>query len=396
MTCNQFSDLLDQYLEGSLAPEQASECERHLETCGECRLLLEIRKDCRQLDEGFEVPASFSASWRQAIREQEESYMTDKPKEPRRLKFATSVKRKMAIAASIVFVFGGTWLVSQFRPEAANTAIRETATGMPSYSARSYDSAPAAGAPMMMDGLGYEMAESAPQEAMSNESTEALTPQKIIRTIKLSLSTRAFDEDLEKLNTALEQHKGYVEYSDIAADRGNRRYANFTLRIPKDNLDSFLDQVKGVGQTVSMTESQEDVSERYSDTATRLQTQTTKMERLIDLLSKAVYVEDILQIEREIADTQYQIDRLTGSLRGMDSKVDYSTVSLYMTEEVVTVSPTDPTLAERVRLAVSDAWAMTVDFLEDFVVLLTVTLPYLIVLIVVILIIRRIIRRKKK
>lgn len=396
MTCNQFSDLLDQYLEGSLAPEQAAECERHLETCGECRLLLEIRKDCRQLDEGFEVPASFSASWRQAIREQEESYMTDKPKEPRRLKFATSVKRKMAIAASIVFVFGGTWLVSQFRPEAANTAIRETATGMPSYSARSYDSAPAAGAPMMMDGLGYEMAESAPQEAMSNESTEALMPQKIIRTIKLSLSTRAFDEDLEKLNAALEQYKGYVEYSDIAADRGNRRYANFTLRIPKDNLDSFLDQVKGVGQTVSMTESQEDVSERYSDTATRLQTQTTKMERLIDLLSKAVYVEDILQIEREIADTQYQIDRLTGSLRGMDSKVDYSTVSLYMTEEVVTVSPTDPTLAERVRLAVSDAWAMTVDFLEDFVVLLTVTLPYLIVLIVVILIIRRIIRRKKK
>ena len=389
MTCNQFSDLLDQYLEGSLAPEQASECERHLETCGECRLLLEIRKDCRQLDEGFEAPASFSASWRQAIREQEESYMTDKPKEPRRLKFATSVKRKMAIAASIVFVFGGTWLVSQFRSDAANTAIREMATGMPSYSARSYDSAPAAGAPMMMDGLGYEMAESAPQEAMSNESTEALMPQKIIRTIKLSLSTRAFDEDLEKLNAALEQYKGYVEYSDIAADRGNRRYANFTLRIPKDNLDSFLDQVKGVGQTVSMTESQEDVSERYSDTATRLQTQTTKMERLIDLLSKAVYVEDILQIEREIADTQYQIDRLTGSLRGMDSKVDYSTVSLYMTEEVVTVSPTDPTLAERVRLAVSDAWAMTVDFLEDFVVLLTVTLPYLIVLIVVILIIRR-------
>ena len=145
-----------------------------------------------------------------------------------------------------------------------------------------------------------------------------------------------------------------------------------------------------------MTESQEDVSERYSDTATRLQTQTTKMERLIDLLSKAMLVDDILEIEREIADTQYQIDKLTGSLRGMDSKVDYSTVRLYVTEEIVTPSPSEPNLAERIRLALSDAWAMTIDFLEDFVVLLTVTLPYLIVLIIVIVIVRRIMRRKKK
>ena len=398
MTCDMFSGLLDQYLKGSLDARQSAECERHLETCDGCKLLLEIRKDCGQLDEGFEVPESFSASWRQVIREQEDSSLTDNLKTKRRIILPFAARRWIAIAASLVFVFGGTWLVSQSRPEEQYAASEVYGAGMPKYYARGAEN-PAPAAPpsaMVMTESAYDQtAGSAPEDMSGAGNNEEIAPQKIIRTISLSLSTRSFEEDLAKLNTALADQKGYVEYSDISADRGSRRYANLNLRIPKNNLDAYLQQVKGVGQTVSITESQEDVSERYSDTATRLQTQTTKMERLIDLLSKASRVEDILDIEREIADTQYQIDRLTGSLQGMDSRVDYSTVQLYMTEEVLTPSATQLSLMERIRLAVSDAWMVTLNFLEDFVILLSVTLPYLAVLVILILITRKIIRRKK-
>lgn len=321
--------------------------------------------------------------------------MTDQPKEKRRRIIPFSAKKWLAVAASLVFVFGGTWLVNQSKPNAVYSASKEYDSGMPNYYAMGSSSNVTASEPaMMMSEASYDSASE--DAAPVSGSGESVSPQKIIRTIRLSLNTRAFDEDLVKLNAALAEHKGYVEYSDIAADRGSRRYANFTLRIPKDNLDAYLSQVKGIAQTVSVTESQEDVSERYSDTSTRLKTQTTKMDRLLDLLSKASLVEDVLEIEREIAETQYQIDRLTGSLRGMDSKVDYSTVTLYMTEEVVTPSPTELSLVERIRLAVSDAWMVVVDFLENLVILLSVTVPYLLILAIVFLIIKKIVRRKKK
>lgn len=392
MNCDKFSGLLDQYLKGGLVDRETTECEQHLEICGECRLLLEIRKDCGQLEEGFEVPESFSASWRQAIREQEDRNLTDIPKEKRRNILPFAARRWIAIAASLVFVFGGTWLVSQSKPEAQYTASQDYGAGMPNYYARNAEGSAFASPPMDA----YYQAASAPAELSGAGNNVEIAPQKIIRTVSLSLTTRSFEEDLAKLNAVLADQKGYVEYSDIAADRGSRRYVSLTLRIPKDNLDAYLQQVKGVGQTASITESQEDVSERYSDTATRLKTQTTKMERLLDLLSKASLVEDILAIEREIADTQYQVDRLTGSLRGMDSKVDYSTVQLYMTEEVLTSSATQLSLTERIRLAISDTWMVTLNFLENFVILLSVTLPYLAVLVVLILITRKIIRRKRK
>ena len=398
MTCDKFSGLLDQYLKGSLDVRKAAECEQHLETCDECRLLLQIRKDCGQLDEGFEVPDTFSASWRRAIREQEDNSLTENPKGKSHSVLPFAARRWIAIAASVLFVFGGTWLVSRSRPGDRYTTSQDNDAGMyKSFARGAEESAPAAPSVMAMAESTYDQAAGSAPEAMSAaESDEIIAPQKIVRTVSLSLSTRSFEEDLTKLNTALADHKGYVEYSDISADRGSRRYASMTLRIPKDSLDAYLQQVTGVGQTVSITESREDVSERYSDTATRLQTQTTKMERLIDLLSKASLVEDILAIEREIADTQYQIDRLTGSLQGMDSKVDYSTVQLYIAEEVLTPSATQLSLIERIRLAVSDAWMITLNFLENFVILLSVALPYLAIIAMLILIAKTIIRRKKK
>ena len=398
MTCDKFSGLLDQYLKGSLDARQAAECERHLETCDECRLLLQIRKDCGQLDEGFEVPDTFSASWRRAIREQEDISLTENPKGKSHSVLPFAARRWIAIAASVLFVFGGTWLVGQSRPGDQYTTSQDNDAGMyKSFTRGAEESAPAAPSVMAMAESTYDQAAGSAPEAMSAaESDEIIAPQKIVRTVSLSLSTRSFEEDLTKLNTALADQNGYVEYSDIAADRGSLRYASMTLRIPKDNLDAYLQQVTGVGQTVSITESREDVSERYSDTATRLQTQTTKMQRLLDLLSKASLVEDILAIEREIADTQYQIDSLTGSLQGMDSKVDYSTVQLYIAEEILSPSADQLSLTERIRLAVSDAWMITLKFLENFVILLSVSLPYLALLTILVLITKTIIRRKMK
>lgn len=398
MTCEKFSDLLDWYLEEKLDALQAAECGEHLKICGDCRLLLEIRKDCLHLDDKAEVPESFSSAWRQAIRKQEGVIQMEEQKQRKRLSFSLQAKRLLAAAACLALIVGGTWMVGQSRPQNAKTAQRAYDTGLPDYYAgAAMDAAPAPEMPMgdaQFESSAKMMA--AGGEAAAAKSEEAAMPEKIIRRVNLSLSTRDFDADLARLNAALQHHSGYIEYSDVSSDRGSRRYASLTLRIPKANLDAYLKEVSGIARTVSVSESQEDVSERYSDTQTRLKTQTTKMDRLLDLLSKAIRVEDVLEIEREIADTQYRIDSLTGSLRGMDSKVDYSTVSLYLTEEVVTEAADEPGLGQRIRLALSDAWNISVNLFEDFLIFAVVVLPYLIVIAILALIIRAFIRRKRK
>ncbi len=391
MTCEQFSALMSGYLKSELSPEQLDQAEAHLASCGHCQLSLQILRDCQTLDDGGEVPASFSSSWRQAITEQEEQHMQQQENAPKPGK-SGQLRRFVALAASLVLVIGGAWLVGRNSPPTIqrdeSTASYEETGGnwldgtyaLPEGSIEASRSAPG-DTPMSL-----------PEPAPASDVPEQA---KIIRTVSLRLSTTDFDGDLQKLSQLLKGKGGYVEYSDISVDSGTRRYASFTLRVPKDRLDEYLGVAQGIGYTLSFSESQEDVSEQYMDTDTRLATQKAKMERLQALLSKALLVEDILQIEREIADTQYQIERLTGSLRGLDSKVDYATVSLYVTEQRAPEAAPAYTLGQRILNAVSDAWYAARTLLEQALIGIIVIAPYLLILAAVVYVLRRVYKRRK-
>ena len=393
MTHEAFQTLLTAYLEGSLSPADRSAMDDHLRQCSDCALHLAIRQDCQRLDDDSEVPALFTSSWQLAIRQQEEENMQTDQKEKKERK-PLRFRPWMAAAAALVIVLGGTLAIRRPTPMDTQSQYDQLSAAYPSEPLAKSASGSFSGTGTNIPEARYT--DSALEAAPAPGMNAAETPAKIIRTISLAMVSRAFDKDLENLNTALKDHGGYVEYSDIAADRGSRRYANLTLRVPKVSLDAFLERARGFGRTLSMTESQEDVSEQYRDIDMRLATQKTKMDRLQELLLKALTVTDVLSIEREIADTQYKIDSLTGSLRGMDSKVDYSTVTISLAEESVAAITPDQSLLDRIGIAIADAWRQVKAFLADTAVFLTVTLPYALALFILIFAIRKIFRRKMK
>ncbi len=393
MTHEEFFALLAAYLEGSLSRADKASMDDHRMHCADCQLLLTIRQDCQELDDESEVPAVFSSSWRQAIQQQGVSRVQNK-QEVRKERGQFRVKPWMAAAAALVFVVGGTLLTR--RPAVTDVQSQSGQVSAPYLKDTSAnygsDAVSGAGAIIPSAFSRSSVEEAAPAPGVSDTETSS----KIIRTISLTMVSREFDKDLEALDKALQTVGGHVAYSDIAADRGSRRYANLTLRVPKEKLDSFLSAAKGLGRTMSTTESQEDISDQYRDVDTRLATQKTKMARLQELLLKAMTVTDVLEIEREIADTQYQIESLTGSLRGMDSRVDYSTVMVSLSEESVTAAAPDQSLVDRIGVAVADAWRQVKAFLTDAVVFLSVILPYALALFILVVITKKILWRKKK
>ena len=104
------------------------------------------------------------------------------------------------------------------------------------------------------------------------------------------------------------------------------------------------------------------VSEAYYDTESRLVTQRTKLERLQELLAKAENMEDIITLESAIADTELNIEYLTGTLRKYDALVDYATVEITL-EEVYVLSEQEqpvtgfwPRLAQAFALGFARNW----------------------------------------
>lgn len=221
---------------------------------------------------------------------------------------------------------------------------------------------------------------------------------KIIRTFSFTLSTKQFEQDLAAIRTALNAHEGYVEESKLSSDYGARRTAYMRVRVPKDAVDAFTAELKGIGRALDVSETAEDVSEQYADIQLRLDTQRAKLQRLQEMLKQAVSVEELLKIESSIADTQYQVDSLTGSLKGMDSKVNYSTVIINLKEERQqdTAQVKEETLGERIRSAFGAMLNGIKTFAEDMLVFLVTALPFILIILIVMIIIKVIHKRRKK
>ena len=396
MDCKEFSNLLDAWLDGALPDADARRMLDHAAGCEACAAKLTLRQDCRRMDGEIQVPDSFSSSWRQTIRE--EGSVEEKQKK------TIHWKTWASIAAALLFVVGGTLASRDGLP--SRRAIDSNASSYSSFreqalSDPSSTSYKAMGAGSMTNAAydrAYSAMEVAEEEAVdyAQDTNTAAQPEKIIRSASFNVKTADYDADLHKIQDLAADMGGRVEYLTTSGDAssGQTRSASLTLRIPAQRLDEFLTGAQGVGAITGMTQQMEDVSDSYYDTQTRLKTQQEKLARLQDMMASAQDVSDLIEIESAIADAQYYIDRYTGTLKSYDSRVDFSTVRVFVRETKVTETK-EVSLGERILTGIGDSFREFGWFLEDMVIFLASALPWIITLAAAVIVAALIIRVRK-
>ena len=335
------------------------------------------------------MPEGLHAAWMQKV---EESKLEEK--RIARTHTRQTITRWLSVAAALVFVIGGTLLtrddLSWENGSSDGMLMQSRTLKSAPYEDNSADydfieEEAAAGETLMFTS-------GADNGVMLTSSTStaaaAQTDKKIIRT-----------DSLNALRSSCEGLGGWIESSsESTSSYSGLRTAYMTLRIPQTALDSFLTGTEALGRITSRSESAQDVTASYQDTQTRLDTQLALMARLQALITESADLSDLLALESQIADTQYQIDRLQSSLNSTDRQVSYSTVDITLREEnTVELTDTTVTLGERIRSAVQLGWESFTGFLSDMLVFLVAALPFIAVVaaaVVVIRVIRRIRRRK--
>ena len=220
--------------------------------------------------------------------------------------------------------------------------------------------------------------------------------QKLIRTAQLELETTDFDKTVEELTALTQRVNGYFESNDVNKRSGGR-WASFTIRVPADAYDAFLEQAGSLCHELWRSAQQEDISERYYDTQGRLKTQQIKLERLQALLAKAEKMEDIITLESAISETEQAIDDLSGTLRSYDGQVDYATVNITL-DEVYKLSEVDEvpvSFASRLGKAFAGGWTTFTDGLENLTVALAYGWMWLLTAALIAVVVIRLVRRHR-
>lgn len=246
------------------------------------------------------------------------------------------------------------------------------------------------------------------QEAPSETPAENVREgRKLIRTANLSVETLEFDTLLSYVENRTNEYGGYIEslnvnngsdysnyydyYDSSYSTRGykNDRNASLVIRIPKDEMDSFLGEVAEHSNITSRSEQEQDVTLTYVDMESHKAVLLAEQERLLQFLEQAETVEDMITLESRLSDIRYQIESMESTLRTYDNQIDYSTIYLNISEVIVLtpISTPEKTVWERTSEGFMNSLEnIGIGFKEFFIWFIT-ALPYLLLIAAIILLI---------
>ena len=240
-------------------------------------------------------------------------------------------------------------------------------------------------------GISYETAMAAPAAmsgAGSNAESAADTAsiplpenRKWVITMSLTAETENLTDAMGLLAEKIQVSGGYVESQSVsgtAVNSGRSPSAYITVRVPAEQLDSFVEDVSGMTNVVSSSRYVEDITLSYTDTEGRVKALKTEEARLLELMEQAETMSDLLEIEERLTEVRYQLENYTSTLRLYDNQVDYATLDLTLREVAKFTPPEKQGFWEKVTSGLADSIVDLGQGMVDFAAWVLIELPYLV------------------
>lgn len=280
------------------------------------------------------------------------------------MRWGINMKNNKIIVMSILMatVLGLTGCGSADTSESA-WAVNTTATLQDSYVESAYETAEAEG---------------------NQENGEIVfSDRKLIKTVNMHIETEHFKELTESLYTKVSTLGGYVENYRTEGEEGYRS-SYMVVRIPQNQIDTFLETVEGQSNITYKQESVEDITLDYVDLESHKKMYQKEQERLLELLEQAETIEEIIRLEERLTEVQYQLESMESKLRLYDNKISYSTVCLNISEVERYTPQEQKNTWEQIKTGFSENVYRVVKGIKNFCVSFVIYIPIIVVWIIII------------
>src|SRR5947207_4067814 len=189
--------------------------------------------------------------------------------------------------------------------------------------------------------------------ATSPETATASTSvnRKLIRNAEVELEIARFDDAIQKITALTNEEHGYVATTSSEKQANGKLKGKVVVKVLPENLDRFLQKIRGLGELKKQALGTEDVTKAYFDTDARLKNARVMEQRLIDMLkTKTGKVSDLLQVEKELGRVREEIEKMQGELKYWDSQVQFARVTISLAEKHME-EPASFLLKEHAQLA---------------------------------------------
>jgi chromosome segregation ATPase len=200
----------------------------------------------------------------------------------------------------------------------------------------------------------------------------------IVRTASLTLLTKDFDKKRAALEDVVRRHRGYSAQLTVGSESGSAHKLSATFRVPVDQLDAAIAEIKQLAHVEQESQGGEEVTEQYVDLNARLSNAQRTEQTLLDILQKRTgMLSDVLAVEQELARVREEIERMEAELKNLQNRVSFSTLQVELREEYQAQIEIPHSLGGRLWNAVVEGYRTAVDSLVGVVMFLLNVGPFL-------------------
>ena len=174
---------------------------------------------------------------------------------------------------------------------------------------------------------------------------------------------------LEIIHTAmLEQPSDDTADVNVLGQTGSGRTLSATLRLPADQMDSALAEIRRIGVVQQETQNSSDVTSEYVDLQARISNSRNTEQRLVNLLRERTgKLSDVVDAERELSRVRQEIEQMEAQQKNLYNKVQYATVQVQVSEEYhAKIDSTVPSPGTRIRNAAIEGYRIAAESVLGF------------------------------
>jgi PKD repeat protein len=159
----------------------------------------------------------------------------------------------------------------------------------------------------------------------------------IVRTGQMQLVVEDVRISIDNIISLAENIEGYV-VSSQSWKEGERLVGSITIRVPAEQFNYALSVLRGMAvEVTNESTSSQDVTEEYVDLSARLSNLEVTEQQLLVLMEKAIKVEDVLNVQRELAGVREEIERIKGRMQYLERTSAMSLISVNLEQSKLEV-----------------------------------------------------------
>lgn len=172
--------------------------------------------------------------------------------------------------------------------------------------------------------------------------------------VRVEVPGEDLDESIQKVEQTADRYGGFVLSTSV--DNSQSAGGVVVIRIPSEDFELALRDVKGVGEVTGENVSGKDVSQEFIDLEARIRNLEVQEAVLLQLMEKATTIAETINVQNNLSGVQLEIERLRGRLNFLEDRTSLGTISVAIVDAGAPLP--------REANVFSQAWDTAVEILE--------------------------------